>query len=63
MEFQHETNTVFKAYFLLFLVLKMFWRHYKSASLRHRNVQCSFARWNAENKLAASVGTQKFLLT
>ena len=57
MEFQHETNT------LPFLVLKTFWWHYKSASLRLRNVQRSFARWNAENKLAASVGTQKFLLT
>ena len=57
MEFQHETNT------LPFLVLKTFWWHYKSASLRLRNVQRSFARWNAENKLAASVGTQMFLLT
>ena len=48
MEFQHETNTVFKAHPLPFLVLKDFLRHYKIASLRHRNVQGSFARWNAE---------------
>ena len=38
----------FKAHPLPFLVLKNFSRLYKSALLRHRNVQGSFARWNAE---------------
>ena len=44
MESQHETNNILKP----FLVLKNLSRHYKSASLRHRNVQGSFARWNAQ---------------
>ena len=68
MEFQQETN-YFKAHPLPFLVLKMFSWHYKSVSLRHRNLKGSFARWNSETNnprglfVEVSVGTQKFLQT